>query len=246
MMMMDMKTLSLFCVLLAVFTCHTFAQSNAGNNPEDCPPDTNNTNNGTGTDNVDDDKNGQAGLCIAFQDVRDLIDHVALEALIETHSQCDAKFRKAIRFFNTPGFEEVALQLQESEAYQTALEELQGAGVDTADIEFILDIFACISVPVPLSQKSCDCSKIKKKGQSFLADLLALMPRRDVHNYYVDAQSKQSNFALFSRTVTSVEFQATLRANIKKHDVARPLRTLRRYGWDIPELLRATITILSW
>ncbi|XP_022226270.2 uncharacterized protein LOC111076689 [Drosophila obscura] len=241
MMMMDTKTLSLFCVVLAVFACHTFAQSNAGNNTEDCPPE-----NGI-PDNNETDKGGvDEGLCVAFQEVRGLIDLEALEALIETHAQCDAKFRKAIRFFNTPAFEEVALQLQASEAYQTALEELQFAGVNTTDIEIILDIFACIALPVPQSEKSCDCSKIKKKSCSFIADLLVLMPKSDVHEYSVDAQSRQSNFALFSRTVTSIDFQATLRANIKKRDLAHPLKTLRRYGWDIPELLRALITILSW
>ncbi|XP_002018153.2 uncharacterized protein LOC6592408 [Drosophila persimilis] len=245
MMIMNMKTLTLFCVVLAVFACHTFAQSNARNDSEYCPPDGGNDSD-SGPD-FNDDKDGQDDrLCAAFQDVRGLIDHEALVALIDTHSQCDAKFRKAIRFFNTPGFEEVALLLQESEAYQTALQELQIAGVNTTDIELILDIFACIALPVPQAEKSCDCSKVKKKNHSFIADLLALMPKSDVHGYSVDAQSKNSNFALFSRTVTSTEFQDTLRANIKKHDVARALKILRRNGWDILELLRAMITILTW
>ncbi|XP_033253563.1 uncharacterized protein LOC117192947 [Drosophila miranda] len=214
-----MKTLTLFCVVLAVFACHTFAQSNARNDSEYCPPDGGNGSN-SGPD-LNADKDGQDdGLCASFQDVLGLIDHEALVALIDTHSQCDAKFRKAIRFFNTPGHHR--------------------------HIELILDIFACIALRVPQVEKSCDCSKVKMKNHSFIADLLALMPKSDVHGYSVDAQSKNSNFALFSRTFTSTEFQATLRANIKKHDVASALNILRRNGWDILELLRAMITILTW
>jgi len=32
----------------------------------------------------------------------------------------------------------------------------------------------------------------------------------------------------------------------KKHDVVKPLRTLRKNGWNIPELLRAMLTIFQW
>jgi len=31
-----------------------------------------------------------------------------------------------------------------------------------------------------------------------------------------------------------------------KRDVVKPLRTLRKNGWDIPELLRAMLTIFQW
>ncbi|KAH8401168.1 hypothetical protein KR009_003522 [Drosophila setifemur] len=240
---MDLKTLTVVTLVLAIFACHTLANPPPAN-VTDCPPG-NGTNNGTNPDDNDDDRFGDDGaLCASFQHLRDLMDQEKLQTLIQVHYNCDGKFRRAMRFYNTTGFVKVTDDLQDTDAYQTILKELQFNRVDTTDIESVAEIFYCIILPVQKPDRDCDCKSVR--GHTFVDDLLDLMPQKEVHNYIVQSQTKHTNFGNFTLAVTSREFQATLKANIKKKDVARPLRILRHNGWNIPELLRAMLTIFTW
>uniref|UniRef100_A0A6P4EYB8 Uncharacterized protein LOC108043756 n=1 Tax=Drosophila rhopaloa TaxID=1041015 RepID=A0A6P4EYB8_DRORH len=244
--MMDLKTLVLLAASLAILASHTFADpdeleeledSECPENPEN-PDNPDNPNNGGGT--RDDD----SSLCANFQHIRDLIDQVALRELIDVHYNCDKKFRRAMRFYNTSGFVAVTQQLTNTSAYQTVLKQLNAASVDTADITTVAEIFYCIILPVQNPAKKCNCKAVK--CHTFVNDLLNLMPHQAVHNYVAWSRFNQTNFGNFTKAVVSQEFQATLKANVKKSDVIVPLRTLRKNGWDIPELLRAMLTIFQW
>ncbi|KAH8290496.1 hypothetical protein KR054_003556 [Drosophila jambulina] len=231
--MRDLKTLALLAVFLGIFACHSLAHQPVAIQP-DCPDDNNNP----GT--REDDPN----LCANFQHIRDLINQEELQTLIQLHYNCDAKFRRAMRYYKTAGFVKVTAELTETDAYQTILRELRGAHVDTADIDNVAEIFYCIVLPVQLPDRECDCKKVK--GHTFVNDLLYIMPREEVHDYLAESRENLTNFGNFTIAVTSPQFQATLKASIKKKDVAKPLRTLRKNGWDIPELLRAMLVIFNW
>ncbi|KAI8038824.1 uncharacterized protein LOC128254715 [Drosophila gunungcola] len=241
--MMDIKTFILLAAALVIFASHTFADPVKIDDSEECPPDGNNggdNNNGGNNHTRDDD----SALCPNFQHIRDLIDQVALRELIEVHYNCDKKFRRAMRFYNTSGFVKVTQELTDTAAYQTILTQLQEANVDVADIKTVAQIFYCIILPVKKLDRNCDCKAVKH--HSFVNDLLYLMPHQAVHDYIAESQNNQTNFGNFTKAVVSKEFQATLKANVKKSDVVKPLRTLRKNGWDIPELLRAMLTIFQW
>ncbi|EDV56817.1 uncharacterized protein LOC6547800 [Drosophila erecta] len=240
---MDAKTFILLTVAVAIFACHTIAQSHYAEESEEseewCPPDGNNS------ENSNPNKTGHdSALCADFQHIRDMINQEALLNLIEVHYNCDRKFRCAMRYYNTSRFERTTQQLTNTDAYQTILRELQSEGVDVADIETVADIFHCIILPVRQPNRNCDCKAVRH--HTFVGDLLAIMPKQEVHNYVAQSQANHTNFGNFTRTVVSKEFQATLKANINKRDVVKPLRTLRRNGWNIPELLRAMLTIFQW
>ncbi|KAH8371451.1 hypothetical protein KR093_007517, partial [Drosophila rubida] len=183
-------------------------------------------------------------LCDNFQLIRDLIDPQVLLDLIQSHYQCDSKFRKALCYYNTSRFHLVIEQLQQSEAYQTLLNELRSAGVNTSAIDSIADIFDCIVLPVTPTDKKCDCKAVR--GHTFIGDVLAAMPHQAVSDFSYTSSMRQTNFGVFRETVTSPEFQSKLRANMLKRDVVRALRVLRRNGWDLPELLRGTLSMLTW
>ncbi|XP_017024452.1 uncharacterized protein [Drosophila kikkawai] len=236
--MRDLKTLALLAVILGIFVCQSLAHIPVKEPEEDCDPDDpNNPNNPNGRDD-------DTALCANFQHIRNLIDQDELQTLIQLHYNCDVKFRRAMRYYKTAGFVKVTSELTETDAYQTILRELQAASVDTAEIDNVAEIFYCIVLPVELPDRECDCKKVK--GHTFVNDLLYIMPREEVHDYVAESQEKQTNFGNFTIAVTSPAFQATLKASIKKKDVAKPLRTLRKNGWDIPVLLRAMLVIFSW
>ncbi|EDW85639.1 uncharacterized protein Dwil_GK23051 [Drosophila willistoni] len=197
-----------------------------------------------GATTADPGKGGGKDLCEDFQNLRATIDRATLVTIIQTHYECDSKFRRAMSYYNTTRFHEVAQMLQQSTAYRSLLQELQDDGVDTSDLENIVDIIACIILPVAKADNDCDCRAVR--GHSFMSDILLAMPKQKVHDYLSLARSEKSNFALLANTLTSPEFQERLRANMVKRDMVRPLRILRRNGWDIPELLRGVLTILSW
>ncbi|XP_017072690.1 uncharacterized protein LOC108108947 [Drosophila eugracilis] len=242
---MDLKTLTLLTAALAIFACHTIAQpyyeDDEDSEEEWCPPDDNNNNNSNNNPNRTDH---DASLCANFQHIRDLINQETLQNLIEVHYNCDLKFRRAMRYYKTSGFTKVTQQLTDTDAYQTVLKELQSEKVDTGDIENVADIFYCIILPVRQPDRNCDCKAVKH--HTFVGDLLSIMPKQEIHNYVAESRVNHTNFGNFTKAVVSPEFQATLKANIKKRDVAKPLRTLRKNGWDIPELLRAMLTIFQW
>ncbi|XP_030558387.1 uncharacterized protein LOC115760945 [Drosophila novamexicana] len=257
--MLQLKHLTLFCGLLAAvisFQDHVQAdvQNRApslggGKTTTTCEPDLDEDKPGDnfGENPGDDDNNGDRDnetLCNSFQALRATIEKDTLVDLIQSHYQCNSKFRKALCYYNTTRFQLVAQELQQSEVFNTMLEELRNAGVDTTDIENIVDIFACLLVPAPQPDKSCDCKALR--GHTFVGDLLAAMPQQAVHDYTTSARKNQTNYARFVDTVSSSGFQSRMRANMMKRDVTRPLRTLRRNGWDMPELLRAVTSILSW
>ncbi|KAH8299604.1 hypothetical protein KR044_003476, partial [Drosophila immigrans] len=183
-------------------------------------------------------------LCDDFQSIRDLIDPEVLADLIQSHYQCDSKFRKALCYYNTSRFHLVVEQLQQSDAYATLLDELRNAGVNTSAIDTIAQIFDCIMLPVLPSDKKCDCKAVR--GHSFIGDVLAAMPHQEVRDFTYTSSIRNTNFAIFKETVTSPQFQAKLRSNMLQRDVIRALRVLRRNGWDMPELLRGTLAMLSW
>ncbi|KAH8240371.1 hypothetical protein KR038_011109 [Drosophila bunnanda] len=237
--MRNLKTLALLAVLLGIFACHSLAHLPVAV-PDDCPPGGNNQTNGTNDGTREDDSQ----LCANFQHIRDLIDQEELQTLIQLHYNCDAKFRRAMRYYKTAGFVKATTELTETDAYQTVLRELRAADVDTAEIDNVAEIFYCIVLPVQQPDRECDCKKVR--GHTFVSDLLYIMPREEVHDYVAESRENLTNFGNFTIAVTSPEFQATLKANIKKKDVAKPLRTLRRNGWDIPELLRAMLVIFNW
>ncbi|KAH8316198.1 hypothetical protein KR067_002033, partial [Drosophila pandora] len=237
----DMKIFNVFCFLtLVIFACQTLAANNTvADDDIDCPPDNNNNTNGTETNPKMSDK-----LCPDFQHLRDMMDQEKLQQLIQVHYNCDGKFRKAMRYYNTTPFEQVTQQLSDTDAYQTILRELESSSVYTVDVESVAAIFYCIILPVQQPDTDCDCKSIR--GHSFVDDVLNLMPQIEVHDYIVASQANGTNFGNFTKAVTSKEFQATLKANINKKDVIKPLRTLRRKGWDIPELLKGMLTIFTW
>ncbi|XP_020801293.1 uncharacterized protein LOC110178489 [Drosophila serrata] len=236
--MRNLKTFALLAVILGIFACHSLAHLPVAQ-PDDCPPNNNNHTNGTNGDREDD-----GHLCANFQHIRDLIDQEKLRTLIQLHYNCDAKFRRAMRYYKTAGFVKVTTELTETDAYQTILRELRASHVDTAEIDNVAEIFYCIVLPVEQPDRECDCKKVK--GHTFVNDLLYIMPREEIHDYVAESKENLTNFGNFTIAVTSPAFQATLKASIKKKDVAKPLRTLRRNGWDIPELLRAMLVILNW
>ncbi|KAM8711700.1 hypothetical protein ACLKA7_012242 [Drosophila subpalustris] len=236
--MLLLKTLALYCGLLAIIFCHCqVAAKKDEPEPEplddDCPPE------GNGTD---DDRDGE--LCKDFQILRDLIDVDVLVDLIQSHYQCDVKFRKAVCYYQTSRFQLVIDQLQNSEAYHVLLQELRNAGINTTDIDRIADIFDCLEVPIMPVSKKYNCRELR--GHTFIGDLLAAMPHKEVREFSFSSLANNTNFALFKQTVTSPEFQAKLRSNLLKRDAARALHVLRRNGWDVPELLRGAMSILSW
>ncbi|XP_016946594.1 uncharacterized protein LOC108022246 [Drosophila biarmipes] len=243
-MMMDLSKFTLLTVALAIFACHTFAhiEESYEDSEEWCPPDNNNTNNNT--NNNQNKTDHDASLCANFQHIRDLINQETLMELIEVHYNCDAKFRRAMRYYDTPGFVRVTQQLTDTAAYKTVLRELESEGVDTGDIASVADIFYCIILPVQKPDRNCDCKAVKH--HTFVGDLLNIMPHQEIHNYVAESRANHTNFGNFTQAVVSKTFQATLKANIKKRDVVKPLRTLRKNGWDIPELLRAMLTIFQW
>ncbi|KAH8275643.1 hypothetical protein KR026_011979, partial [Drosophila bipectinata] len=236
----DMKILTIFGLTMVIFACQTLAAEEDLEDDEevDCPPD-NNEDNGNNTPGRVSDK-----LCPDFQHLRSLMDQEKLQKLIQVHYNCDGKFRKAMRYYNTTGFEQVTQQLSDTDAYQTILREFENASVYTVDIESVAAIFYCIILPVQFPDNDCDCKSIR--GHTFVNDVLDLMPQIEVHNYIAASQANGTNFGNFTKAVTSKEFQATLKANINKKDVIKPLRTLRRKGWDIPELLKGMQTIFTW
>ncbi|XP_017868384.1 PREDICTED: uncharacterized protein LOC108617183 [Drosophila arizonae] len=193
---------------------------------------------------------GDDSLCPNFQELSGVIEVNTLAELIQGHSQCDAKFRKAMSYYQTKRFQLVIQELQQSEAYVTLLRDLRSAGVDTSDIDNIMDIFDCLDQPWPTTQqppyanKTCDCKQLR--GRNFVGDLLAAMPNQEVHSYTAEARAKHNNFGLFADTISSPAFQSRLRTNMLKRDAMRPLRVLRRYGWNVPEMLSAAVSILSW
>ncbi|KAH8254592.1 hypothetical protein KR032_011078 [Drosophila birchii] len=244
--MRDLKTFALLAVILGIFACHSLAhlQVDEPDEPEDpdCPPDSDNHTNGT--DNGGGDRVDDSHLCANFQHIRDMIDQEELQTLIQLHYNCDAKFRRAMRYYKTSGFVKVTTELTETDAYQTILRELRVAHVDTAEIDDVAEIFYCLVLPVEQPDRECDCKEVK--GHTFISDLLNIMPREEVHDYVEESKEKHTNFGNFTIAVTSPGFQATLKNSIKKKDVVKPLRKLRRNGWDIPVLLRAMLEILSW
>lgn len=185
-------------VLLAAFGCHALVE--ASNETTLCPPTT------------DDSRDGEDSLCPSFQDLRDIIDEIALMELIQAHYQCNAKFRKALCYYNSSRFHLVAQQLQQSEAYISMLADLRNAGVDTTDIESIVNIFACLELSLPKLKKSCDCKQLR--GHTFVGDLLASMSHQAVHEYTAVARANHTNFGLFADTITSSAFQARMRTNM--------------------------------
>ncbi|EDW01076.1 uncharacterized protein LOC6561324 [Drosophila grimshawi] len=230
--MLQLKIFALFCGLFAVIAFQDgVAQADESEPVEECPDD-------------EGDRDGNDTLCDNFQALRETIDKNTLMDLIQSHYQCDSKFRKAMCYYNTTHFQIVAQQLQQSDGYHLMLEELRSGGVDTSDIENIVDIISCVTVPPPLPDKNCDCKQLK--GHTFMGDLLAAMPHQAVHEYTAKSRSRKSNFALFVDIVNSPEFQSHMRTNMMKRDVVRPMRVLRRNGWDLPQLLRGVMTILSW
>lgn len=205
-----MKILNiLFFLTLVIFVCQTLAANSTdegdGTDDIDCPPDNNDDNNETETRVSD-------KLCPDFQHLRDLMDQDKLQQLIQVHYNCDGKFRKAMRFYNTTPFEKVTQQLSDTDAYQTILRELENSSVYTVDIESVAAIFYCIVLPVQLPDTDCDCKSIR--GHSFVDDVLNLMPQNETHNYILASQANGTNFGNFTKAVTSKEFQATLKANI--------------------------------
>ncbi|XP_043644492.1 uncharacterized protein LOC122614085 [Drosophila teissieri] len=247
---MDAKTLMLLSAAVAIFACHTIAQphyveeDSEEDSEEWCPPDGNHTNNNNNTNNNPNRTDHDSALCANFQHIRDMINQTVLLNLIEVHYNCDLKFRRAMRYYNTPGFEKTTQQLTDTAAYHTVLRELQSESVDVADIETVADIFHCIILPVRKPDRNCDCKAVRH--HTFVGDLLAIMPQQEVHDYVAESRANLTNFGNFTRAVVSKEFQATLKANINKRDVVKPLRTLRKNGWNIPELLRAMLTIFQW
>ncbi|XP_064542678.1 uncharacterized protein LOC135431458 [Drosophila montana] len=261
--MLQLRHLTLFCGLLAAIISfpdqvqadehNRLPSLGGGKVSTTCEPDLPGDNFGENPDEKpggNPDENGDDGdrdgdpLCSSFQALRATIEKDTLADLIQSHYQCNSKFRKALCYYNTTRFHLVALELQQSEAYNTMLEELRNASVDTSDIENIVDIFACLVLPAPQPDKSCDCKTLR--GHTFVGDLLAAMPHQAVHDFTTSARRNQTNYARFVDTVSSSGFQSRMRANMMKRDVARPLRNLRRNGWDMPELLRAVMSILSW
>ncbi|XP_034478044.1 uncharacterized protein LOC117784419 [Drosophila innubila] len=230
--MLQLKTTLLCCGLLAVLVghCQVAAKKNETLVDPDCPPD--------------DDRDGNDELCKDFQILRDLIDFEVLAELIQSHYQCDAKFRKAVCYYKTSRFNLVIEQLQRSEAYHELLEVLRNAGINTTDIDNIADIFECIEVPIMPIDKKYNCKELR--GHTFIGDVLAAMPHQAIREYSYSSRVNNTNFALFRQTVTSAEFQAALRSNLLKRDAVRALNVLRRNGWDLPELLRGAMSILSW
>ncbi|KAH8277726.1 hypothetical protein KR018_004219 [Drosophila ironensis] len=219
---MDLKNFTVLSLTLVVFACYVLAHVDESEPPSE----------------------SVGGLCSNFQHLRDLIDQEKLERLIQLHYKCNQKFRKAMNFFNTSSFDAAIESLTKTEAYQTVLKELCAVGVNTTDIERVGDIFHCIVLPVQPTNVECNCTEVRH--HSFIKDLLDLMPQDEVHQYIASAQANCTNFGTFTHKACSKEFQATLKANIKKRDMAKPLRTLRRKGWDIAELLRAALTIFNY
>ncbi|XP_034104601.1 uncharacterized protein LOC132790140 [Drosophila nasuta] len=230
--MLQLKHLALYCGFLAILACQLAAQEEPVTTTV-CP-------------NSDDDGPDRDGdLCENFQLIRDLIDPEVLANLIQSHYQCDSKFRKALCYYNTSRFHLVIEQLQQSEAYATLLDELRTAGVNTSAIDKIADIFDCIVLPLNTTTiEKCDCRAVR--GHSFIGDVLAAMPHQQVSDYSYTSSVRNTNFGIFRETITSPQFQAKLRSNLLKRDVVRALRVLRRNGWDLPELLRGTMSMLSW
>ncbi|ALC41692.1 CG3906 [Drosophila busckii] len=232
--MLQVKSLTLLSCLLLLALLAACTEANKAATTTVCPPDGDNDDY---PDRFDNDT-----LCDSFKRLRSTIEKDTLVELIQSHYQCNSKFRKAMCYYDTKRFRIVAQQLQQSDAYVDILLELNLAGVDTSDIENIVDIFACIVLPVPRPDNSCDCRALR--GHTFIGDLLAAMPQQAVHE--INTRAKRNNFARFVQTVNSSEFQAHLQANLLKRDAARPLHVLSRNGWNVPELLRAVMTILSW
>ncbi|KAH8348973.1 hypothetical protein KR084_012951 [Drosophila pseudotakahashii] len=241
--MKELKNFTLLIVILAIFACHTFGHTleSYDDSEEWCPDD--NDNNNDNNDNHDKNEH-DASLCANFQHIRGLINQETLMELIEVHYNCDPKFRRAMRYYDTPGFTQVTQELTNTAAYKTVLRELESEHVDIADIESVADIFHCIILPVKKPDRNCDCKAVKH--HTFVGDLLNIMPHQEIHNYVAESRANHTNFGNFTTAVVSKTFQATLKANIKKQDVVKPLRTLRKHGWDIPELLRAMLTIFQW
>lgn len=207
----------LLTVAVAIFASHTIAQPHyievSEESEEWCPPENNNTDNNN-PNRTDHD----SALCANFQHIRAMINQEALLNLIEVHYNCDLKFRRAMRYYNTAGFERTTQQLTDTDAYKTVLKELQSESVDTADIETVADIFHCIILPVRQPDRNCDCKAVKH--HTFVGDLLSIMPKQEVHNYVAQSQANHTNFGNFTKAVVSKQFQATLKANI----VSRPTR----------------------
>lgn len=152
-------------------------------------------------------------LCDNFQALRGLIDKDALVNLTLAHYQCDSKFRKAVCYYNTSRFNLVIEQLQQSEAFQTLIDELRDLGVNTTSIDQIVDIFQCFSLPLPLNTNgTCDCKAVR--GHTFLEDVLALLPKQRVRALTRNARVYNSNFGLFTSALTSADFQNRLRSSM--------------------------------
>lgn len=161
------------------------------------------------------DSGRDGDLCDNFQAIRELIDLETLQNLTLAHYQCDAKFRKAVLYYNSSRFHLVIEQLQQSEAFQTLLEEMRDAGVNTTAINQIIDIFACFAVPFPSyvsPNSTCDCRSVR--GHTFLEDVLAALPQKRVHDITTNARVYGTNFGLFSEAMTSPEFQSRLRSTL--------------------------------
>ncbi|KAH8413831.1 hypothetical protein KR222_009010, partial [Zaprionus bogoriensis] len=189
--------------------------------------------------------NRDGDICESFQSLRGLIDAETLANLTLAHYQCDAKFRKAVCYYNTSRFNVVIEQLQNSEAYQELLNTLIDEGVNIDDIGKIADIFSCLALSLnTTSTQKCDCKTVRK--HTFLEDVLAALPKQSVHDFTSRARERSTNFGLFTETLLSPQFQSSLRSRLSQRDVLRALHVLRRNGWDLPQLLRGASTVLSW
>lgn len=201
--MFQIKNLVLSCGLLLAI-CWRAAEA-AEVTTTICPP--------TAPPGSDDDSGRDGDLCDNFQALRELIDRDALVNLTLAHYQCDAKFRKAVCYYNTSRFNLVIEQLQQSASFQTLLEDLRELGVNTSAINQIVDIFQCFSLPLPLNRNgTCDCKAVR--GHTFLEDVLAIMPKQRVHAFTRNARVYNTNFGLFSDALTSGEFQSRLRSTL--------------------------------
>lgn len=201
--MFQIKKLILSCGLLLAIS---WPAAEAAGEPTTtiCPPTTPIT---------DNPPNRGGDLCDSFQALRGLIDRDALVNLTLAHYQCDSKFRKAVCYYNTSRFNLVIEQLQESEAFQTLIDELRDLGVNTTAIDRIVDIFQCFSLPLPLNRNgTCDCKAVR--GHTFLEDVLALLPKQRVRALNRNARVYNSNFGIFSSALTSADFQNRLRSTL--------------------------------
>ncbi|XP_024884054.1 protein G12 [Temnothorax curvispinosus] len=142
------------------------------------------------------------------KDIQEFLDLLPVERILQItleYYHQDAEFQRMIAYFQSPGFKQLVLEVEQLPEIKVLMDYIHNAGIDIYKIVNILN--SALGLP-PLTPPSYAYgTQITGGIRGFVDDILAVLPRAELDALYEKKLRESPAFADFIRQLESPNFQ---------------------------------------